>query len=330
MPKDTRYHRGFDELSRRVYPHLLNYSSEEDATEAIPALAKMLGISQQSLGAYIGQAKRHPGVYRLLARMGYADYQVPAWFARPKTPLEVHMVPPTPQVDNRITQTQTSTYAPSQVATNVPIVSSPQNFTGNKLEGEDYVSWFWKQPPGMHDFDVSRLEPGTYTARTLWPGDETQQGPKQVNKEDEQHRPSTQEEPKQQGPDIFTLLYWQTLTGNNTDVKQSQKAHNNLLNKTYIEMLKEYDDHLKTQSSGPSETDTIKGIVDAITPTIKAVLPSPDTMKQFNEDVAAIRAKGEEDFHNSLRRIKELRDEQRKAERHRLHLLAPDLLPDYE
>ena len=87
MTQKNRYHRGFDDRSKKVYPYFLSYSSEEDAKEAIPALAKALGISRQAIGAYVGQALRHPGVYKLLTKMGYLDSQIPCWIKRPENPV---------------------------------------------------------------------------------------------------------------------------------------------------------------------------------------------------------------------------------------------------
>jgi hypothetical protein len=99
MPKkNSRYHRGFDGLSKKAYPYLIPYQTEEQAREAIPSIARTLNLSKQTLGAYLGQLKRNKKVYEFLMQMGFTERQIPAWVKRPEQPVQTpKQVQPTPQ-----------------------------------------------------------------------------------------------------------------------------------------------------------------------------------------------------------------------------------------
>ena len=66
------------------YLYLLQYDDPKDIS--YKTLAGFLGVHQNLIIALFGSAQRNHTIYQELRRMGYADYQIPRWFASPPPP----------------------------------------------------------------------------------------------------------------------------------------------------------------------------------------------------------------------------------------------------
>jgi hypothetical protein len=80
----------------------------------------------------------------------------------------------------------------------------------------------------------------------------------------------------------------------------------------------------------PPEIDTIQAGAEAIAPLILPKPPPLDLIKRASEEIRAINAQNDEDVKDGLRAYLELDNDLKVKRRHRLHLLAPDLIPDYQ
>jgi len=285
MPKNSRYHRGFDRRSKVVYPHLLNYPTEEDAREAIPALAKKLGLSGQTVGAYIGQAIRHPGVYRLLVKMGYTNSQIPTWIARPRQMVEMPM-----RVQSAPVEAKPPEYAPAKPAEKDPQKSNlehiinllPKNeivwlsSTGNRAERNPDLS--------SYKIETAHMYGGTrYTQGVEEPEAQPHQPTAEELRLKEEAQKEEQEKLQRENREWVENMTLGMTFINARDNQAALKRRREI--DEFPEQMREARSLIPRQATGPSETEQMQEIVKAVTTILPPVMLPFEELNELQKTV---------------------------------------------